>query len=60
MFAALCSPQDDTARLAAANRHLDIRLRLFSFVLGVNRWILRVWAYMWLLITDLHPPFSLR
>ena len=33
---------------------------LFNFVLGVHRWGLRVGAYMWLLITDRYPPFSLR
>jgi len=32
---------------------------LFNYVVGVNRWGLRVWAYMWLLITDRYPPFSL-
>ena len=33
---------------------------LFNFVLGVYRWGLRVGAYMWLLITDRYPPFSLK
>ena len=33
---------------------------LFNFVLGVLRWELRVEAYMWLLITDNYPPFSLK
>ena len=33
---------------------------LFNYVVGVNRWGLRVWAYMWLLITDRYPPFSLK
>ena len=34
--------------------------RLFDYVVGVNRWWLRVGAYMWLLITDRYPPFSLK
>ena len=33
---------------------------LFNYVVGVNRWGLRVGAYMWLLITDRYPPFSLK
>ena len=33
---------------------------LFNFVVGVNRWSLRVQAYALLLITDRYPPFSLN
>jgi hypothetical protein len=32
---------------------------LFDFVVGVHRWGLRVEAYMFLLVTDRYPPFSL-
>ena len=31
---------------------------LFRFMVGLNRWTLRVVAYMWLLTTDRYPPFS--
>ena len=31
---------------------------IFRYMLGVNRWSLRVAAYMWLLTTDRYPPFS--
>jgi len=32
---------------------------LFDFVVGVGRWHLRVTAYMFILVTDKYPPFSL-
>ena len=33
---------------------------IFAFQVGVLRWLLRVQAYTWLLITDRYPPFRLR
>ena len=33
---------------------------LFDYVVGVNRWSMRVQAYAMLLITDEYPPFSLE
>jgi Domain of unknown function (DUF4389) len=33
---------------------------LFDFVLGVQRWALRVVAYAFILVTDRYPPFSLQ
>jgi len=32
---------------------------LFNFVAGVYRWELRVYAYAFILATDIYPPFSL-
>ena len=33
---------------------------LFDFVVGVIRWHNRVTAYMFILVTDKYPPFSLE
>jgi hypothetical protein len=33
---------------------------LFDYVVGVERWALRVGAYAFLLVTDKYPPFSLE
>jgi hypothetical protein len=33
---------------------------LFDYVMGVQRWTLRVAAYAFLLVTDKYPPFSLE
>ena len=33
---------------------------IFDFVMGVHRWHLRVAAYMFILVTDKYPPFSLE
>jgi hypothetical protein len=33
---------------------------LFDFVVGVERWALRVIAYAFILVTDKYPPFSLE
>ena len=34
--------------------------QLFDYVVGVNRYAIRVGAYMAMLITDCYPPFSLK
>jgi len=33
---------------------------IFDFIMGVHRWHLRVTAYMFILVTDKYPPFSLE
>ncbi|HLV83464.1 MAG TPA: DUF4389 domain-containing protein [Devosia sp.] len=33
---------------------------MFDFVVGVGRWATRVWAYAFLLATDVYPTFSLQ
>lgn len=33
---------------------------IFDFIVGIQRWNLRVCAYSFLLVTDTYPPFSLK
>jgi len=33
---------------------------IFDYMVGVQRWALRVQAYAWLMTTDKYPPFSLN
>ena len=33
---------------------------IFDFIMGVHRWHLRVTAYMFILVTNKYPPFSLE
>lgn len=38
----------------------NVGLEIFAFEVGLQRWLLRVQAYTWLLTTDRYPPFGLR